>query len=538
MRKWVVVSGLLAGCGLVWGIAAHVARAGVPAPAGDRPLLREAVTVVAAHPLREGVCYTGSTRGVWTSEDDGARWRWLSSFRGAILYDLAIASSSPAILYAATSHGLYRSDDEGRRWQLRRADAGEATPDVLAVAVHPTNPAIVAIGTRRQVLVSRDGGRSWRPGVGVPESPIHAALYQPMTPEALWVAAATGLYRSADGGVSWNRVLVRSGGDDPDAADGPGLDDGEPNPADGGFGALAMDPGQPRRLVVSLGRRAWRSEDAGATWQPLSSIGLGHPAIRHLLIAPGDPDHLYAATSGGLFVFSCAWQAWRPLTEGLPTTDIRRLCWVPKPPRVWAATAAGLFRVPIPVPLGGAPGIVPPPRAQEPTIHDVQVAAIRYAEVMPEKIRNWRARAAWRAWVPRFTLSVDRDTNTTIGSSSSSGKTTFTVGPDDRSVSFGYGFTWDLANLIWNPDQTSIDVRSRLMVQLRNDVLDEVTRVYFERRRLQVEEAMAPVHEPSLRAERQLRIEELTAQLDALTGGDFSEALVQHGSRPLAAADY
>lgn len=176
------------------------------------------------------------------------------------------------------------------------------------------------------------------------------------------------------------------------------------------------------------------------------------------------------------------------------------------------------------VPGGTVPSgaVSVPDFSREPGIRQVQQAAIRYAEVMPEKIQRWRTRAAWRAWVPRFTLSLDRDTDTTIGSSSSGGKTTFTVGPEDTSVGLNYDFTWDLADLVWSTAQTSIDVRSRLMVQLRNEILDEVTQLYFERRRLQVEDAAAPVKEPSLRAERSLRIDELTAQLDALTGGDFS----------------
>lgn len=204
-------------------------------------------------------------------------------------------------------------------------------------------------------------------------------------------------------------------------------------------------------------------------------------------------------------------------------------------PEDWLADAGlknGLSPPAVPgtVPARGLSLAVPPASqtvslsdfAREPTIHRVQQAAIRYAEVMPEKISRWRTRAAWRAWVPKFTLSLDRDTGTTVGSSSSGGKTTFTVGPEDHSISVGYDFAWELGDLLWSADQTSIDVRSRLMVQLRNEVLDEVTRLYFERRRLQVEEAMAPVQEPSLRAERALRIDELTAQLDALTGGDFS----------------
>ena len=75
---------------------------------------------------------------------------------------------------------------------------------------------------------------------------------------------------------------------------------------------------------------------------------------------------------------------------------------------------------------------------------------------------------------------------------------------------------------IWNESQTSIDVRSRLMVQLRNDILDEVNRTYFERRRLQLELSQCPPRDAGKRAQKQLRLQELTADLDALTGGWFT----------------
>ena len=141
---------------------------------------------------------------------------------------------------------------------------------------------------------------------------------------------------------------------------------------------------------------------------------------------------------------------------------------------------------------------------------------------MPDKIRGWRAGAMWRNWLPKFTVSLDRSRNQTIASATSSGHTTFSVGPEDESYKVGFGFTWDFANLVWNPDQISIDNRSRLMVQLRQDILEEVTRLYFERRRLVAEFQGNPTGDPILLHERQLRVEEATAQLDALTGGWFS----------------
>jgi len=76
--------------------------------------------------------------------------------------------------------------------------------------------------------------------------------------------------------------------------------------------------------------------------------------------------------------------------------------------------------------------------------------------------------------------------------------------------------------LIWNDDQTSIDSRSKLMVELREDVLNQVTRLYFERRRLQIE-ALVKKETGLPRLEKQMRIDELTALIDAMTGGKFSK---------------
>ena len=77
--------------------------------------------------------------------------------------------------------------------------------------------------------------------------------------------------------------------------------------------------------------------------------------------------------------------------------------------------------------------------------------------------------------------------------------------------------TWQLGDIIWNNAQTSIDNRSKLMVQLRDDVLNEVTRMYFERRRLQIDMFMSPPADMKSTIEKDLRLQELTANIDSLT---------------------
>jgi len=157
--------------------------------------------------------------------------------------------------------------------------------------------------------------------------------------------------------------------------------------------------------------------------------------------------------------------------------------------------------------------------ADEPTIQEVQAAAVEYAAVHPDKMRKWRKRARYKAWLPE--ASVDwyklKEDDTHWKGSSYRGTMI------DRKWSAG--LDWDLSDLIWNYEQYGIEYRSQQMVKLRNDVLDEVTRTYFERRRLQIELLLSPPEDMRERMEQELRIQELAGYIDAYTGGYFFRRL-------------
>jgi hypothetical protein len=67
---------------------------------------------------------------------------------------------------------------------------------------------------------------------------------------------------------------------------------------------------------------------------------------------------------------------------------------------------------------------------------------------------------------------------------------------------------------------------------LRDRSLEEVTRRYYERRRLQIELELTPPTDLGDRVRKELRLQELTADLDAFTGGWFSEKLEKAGRAP------
>jgi len=163
----------------------------------------------------------------------------------------------------------------------------------------------------------------------------------------------------------------------------------------------------------------------------------------------------------------------------------------------------------------------------EPDIRDVQEVAIKYAEVSPGKILQWRKAAVKKAFLPQVKIGLDRNTTDLWhwegGSTTKSDDDVLRRGRDN--IDWDVSLSWDLSNLIWNDAQTSIDVRSKLMVELRDDILDEVNKLYFERLRVKSELDNLALEDKHKRLEKQLKLEELAASLDALTSGYYSERL-------------
>ncbi|MFH1504059.1 MAG: hypothetical protein ABIH08_01535, partial [Candidatus Omnitrophota bacterium] len=89
---------------------------------------------------------------------------------------------------------------------------------------------------------------------------------------------------------------------------------------------------------------------------------------------------------------------------------------------------------------------------------------------------------------------------------------------------WGVSCSWNIGDLIWNSYEDDIDVRNKLNVPLRIDILNDINRVYFERLSLKGEIANSFLDEDELFAKK-LRIKELTAMIDGYTGGFFSKKI-------------
>ncbi|MGD8320265.1 MAG: glycosyl hydrolase [Gemmatimonadota bacterium] len=249
------------------------------------------VLAVVGDPVDRLVFYQGTAGGgVWKTEDGGINWHNVTDgyVHTGSVGALAIAPSNHRVVYvgmgeacirgnASIGDGVYRSDDAGASW----THVGlEPTSQIARIRIHPDNPDLVyaaALGSPwgpsedRGVYRSRDGGRTWEKILYRDEDTGAIDLVMdPSDPDVLYASLlqlrrypwgftsagpGTGLFKSTDGGDTWTELTNK-----------PGLPDG----LKGRIG-VTVSPVMPNRvwaiIDAELGKKGvFRSDDGGATW--------------------------------------------------------------------------------------------------------------------------------------------------------------------------------------------------------------------------------------------------------------------------------
>lgn len=159
----------------------------------------------------------------------------------------------------------------------------------------------------------------------------------------------------------------------------------------------------------------------------------------------------------------------------------------------------------------------------EPSIQQAQSAALKFFNVDPGSVEAMRSRAAIKGLMPSISTHY-RQSWSGVGIDStnllSDDSPIIFDNVDTQYQEFQVGASWNLPLLIFNAEV--LDVGS--LAVLQEGVLKEVTRLYFTRRRLQIDLILEPPADPGTRMSKELRIAELTSTLDAMTGQLFSNA--------------
>jgi photosystem II stability/assembly factor-like uncharacterized protein len=262
---------------------------------------------------------------------DALKWRCIGPSRGGRVVAVSGDPVNKMVFYfGACAGGIWKTEDGGVFWRCV-SDGYMGTSAVGSIAVAPSDPNVIYAGTGETAIrldvsygdgiyKSTDGGRSWK-HIGLKNSKFVGRLcIHPQNPDLVYAAvlgdvfgpnSERGVYRSKDGGATWERILYRS-----DVA---------------GTIDLTMDPNNPRLLFASMweakrnfwnvssggpGSGLFRSTDGGDTWEEISTkpglptgmlgkIGVSISPARSgrvwaLVEAEGDKTGLYRSDDFGM----------------------------------------------------------------------------------------------------------------------------------------------------------------------------------------------------------------------------------------------
>jgi photosystem II stability/assembly factor-like uncharacterized protein len=296
-------------------------------PIGNR------LTSVVGIPGQPNIYYVGAASGgIWKTTDGGVHWDPIfDSQPVSSIGALAIAPSNPNIVWAGTgepwirSHisvgqGVYKSTDAGKTWTLMGL---QKTGRISRVVIDPKNPDIVLVGAlghaygpqpERGVFRTTDGGKTWQRVLFTDENSGCAHLeMDPNDPKILFAGMwpleirtwgrvsggpGSGLFKSTDGGVTWKRL---SGNGLPTRMTGKIVPAIAPTNSKRIYALIETGDGVPLDGKETDRGKLWRSDDGGDTWRLISfdrNLGGRTHYYFRMAVAPDNENETYYLTAG------------------------------------------------------------------------------------------------------------------------------------------------------------------------------------------------------------------------------------------------
>lgn len=518
---------------------------GFRSSAPSYPSLSDGVLVdITPDPLNSAQLLAASSKGVYRRGDD-RRWREVLNIPqdAGSVQRLIRHPIHPEKVFLITEEGVLEGNLKTSRSQWIFYKVGGLENPVHALAVHPEKADQIYVATDRGLFITKDAGRTWLRPYRWPENePIRFVTFLPFEPPVLILGTSRELFLSKDSGETFESgfSLSLSGEKKIEDLVGSSIEEEDENrEGNPPFSAVAFSSDRPIHVWIGTEEGVFESEDGGIVWQRLPDQGLEDRRIHSLVFS--SQSGLLGASRREVARFDLIERRWKKLPVGFTDPPVS-ITMTPSAQNgnetLWVASGREVYESILPpIELGHSqPLFLPSPERlesfkklfdQEPTIRELQKAAIRYASLGNGKIRRWHWGSRMRAFIPRlsFGKSLSIGSNVDIDRGSTNDPDRFIFGPEDFDRGWDLGLTWELGDLLYSSAQTSIDSRAKLLVELRESILSQVTRLYFERRRVQWEIAASPASSPQEHFDRLLRLDELTAQIDALTDGFLSKQL-------------
>ena len=264
---------------------------------------------------------------------EGLRYRLVGPFRGGRVLAVAGDPKSPSTYYfGAVSGGVWKTTDGGATWGPLTDK--ENLWSVGAMAVAPSAPSVIYVGSGEACIrgnitygngmwKSADAGRTWK-NIGLEETrQIGRVAVDPTNPNVVFVAALghafgpnqeRGVYRSTDGGATWQKVLYK---DENTGAIDVAIDSNNPQIV---YASLWQAYRKPWEMVSGgPGSGLYKSTDGGGTWKQITGNGFPKGTLGRIgiTVSPANSDRLYTiveAAEGGIFSSTDGGDHWTKVT--------------------------------------------------------------------------------------------------------------------------------------------------------------------------------------------------------------------------------
>ena len=435
---------------------------------------------------------------------------------------ISVHPTNPRIALVATAMGLYKTTDGGVGWDHVFAGRNTRERRCHYVAFDPRDPNRIYLGTGQGLLIATDGGDKFDRVSGTQLSTAVTRWLQihPKNPAVVYAGTFIGVFRSDDGGVNWRWVFF------------------ETLPQANRIQGIAMDPEDPDRVTIATDDGMFRTPDGGRTWERSGAFLFTSMSVGRVVSDPADGQHLLCTTYRRVwesFDWGDTWQAmyindseWSPRAVAFDSREKGAF---------WVLTSSEILRLSENPPLQPDPARIGQLReqlAREPTLSQAMDAAFRVHTAHRGERSALRARSALAQLLPRVSvfggyLQVDTGVDLSVaylnsyrpggGTGGTDDYTVFRRQLDDGLPYAGVMANWNLMDLIFQQEEAPFGRYFGLGHALHNRLKFEVQRLYEERRRLLVQIISVPPDNLRALLALRLRLEELTAHLNALTGG-------------------
>ena len=280
--------------------------------------------------------------GLWLSIDGGKSFETRNSGLAAVRFELYLDPSDPSALLAQAICDFYRSSDGARTWEVddyRSCYMGFSKPPPSwpieqgpeSLFAHPTIPGkLYAVYNRDKppyLHISDDGGQSWSSAVGMGSIADGKLFFDHDQGQRVYAIGDMDAYRSDDAGETWQECTYTN------------------KWSARATSRMVVDPRNPDYLILATrGDGVVTSKDGCQSWDS-NNTGLGSLFVNTLAFDPNNPDTIYAGTDGGAYVSFDGGQTWNQINDGLLGATVVYSIAVDKESNVYAATPYGIFKL-------------------------------------------------------------------------------------------------------------------------------------------------------------------------------------------------